>query len=101
MCNEGRKMLEILLVAYGNVDLVDVYYLGSVIYCFVLWSNLGIHALQPNGYNLYESLLNYTLFAIIQKTNTWLTSQYTNFFRENCSSFFLSTFLGGGKKLYS
>jgi hypothetical protein len=46
--NEGRKKLERLLVAYGNVDLMDLYNLGSVKYCFVRWSNLGIHILTYN-----------------------------------------------------
>jgi hypothetical protein len=41
-------MLERLLIAYGNVDLVEVYYFGTVKYCFVRWSNLGIHMFKSN-----------------------------------------------------
>jgi len=49
----GKKFLtreekKRLLVAYGNVDLVDVYNLGSVKCSFVLWSNLGVHMLKYN-----------------------------------------------------
>jgi hypothetical protein len=36
--NEGRNLLDRSLVAYPNEDLFYTFYLATVKYCFVLWS---------------------------------------------------------------
>ena len=38
--------MEEALVAYWNRDLVDMHYLGTVQYSFVLRSDLGMHVLK-------------------------------------------------------
>jgi hypothetical protein len=39
-------MLQKALVACRNGDSVDMYNLGTVKYCFVLWSHLSMHMLK-------------------------------------------------------
>jgi len=44
--NERKNVLERSQVAYLNKNLFYTCYLGTVNYCFVLWSNLGMHMLK-------------------------------------------------------
>ena len=65
---EGRKMAERGRVVFRNGDLLDMYNVGNVKYCFVLWSCWGMRVHELDRCWLLGIIFKYT-FVYSEKNN--------------------------------